>query len=113
MHRNGTASLGFNVKAPVGGDWVGELNGVAKYTTKYFFNAGGAGPLRQSLEPKYTIVNFTGKIGPEKGHYSIGFYLNNAFNEKYFNYRNTQAPFGYFDQVAAPRTYGVRLTADF
>lgn len=108
-----TAFLSGNVHFPVGQTWVGDLNAVARYTSEYDYYPGRGGPLRYDYQPAYTLVNLTGRVGPSDQSYSLGFYVDNLTDERYYVQRVTSAPFGQFDQVAKPRTYGLRVTANF
>jgi iron complex outermembrane recepter protein len=108
-----TAFLGTNIKTSIGNDWQANLNIIAKYSDKYYFNVLAGGPLGLDQQPAITIVNMTGSIGPNNDRYTIGFYINNLLNTKYYNYIDTAAPAGTFAQAARPITGGVRLTAKF
>lgn len=104
-----TGFLGASLEQPIGGNWMAALNGVVRHSSAYDFFPGAGGNLRLDKQDSYTLVNVSGYVGPRDGPYQIGFYLNNAFNEKYSINWQTSAPFGSAQTVAKPRTYGVRL----
>ncbi|MDB5970043.1 MAG: hypothetical protein JWQ90_2493 [Hydrocarboniphaga sp.] len=114
-----TGSLGFDIHLPLGDSWTGNFSTVARYTTRYDFYPDAGGPLGNDYQPSYTLVNVTGYVEPAHIQsnvlgltaYKIGFYVNNATDEKIYALRNTSAGFGIADQVLEPRTYGIRLSA--
>jgi iron complex outermembrane receptor protein len=105
--------IGANVSVPVGSDWKADLSGVARYSGSFDHVPGAGGVLGLDHEPSYTLVNVTGGVGPADESYKIGFYLDNAFNERYALSRQTSDPFGAYEAPARPRTYGVRAQAKF
>jgi iron complex outermembrane receptor protein len=108
-----TLSAGVNLKATLGREAEGSLNIVARHSGSYDFYAGASGPLRYDRQPKTTVVNITGDVGPQAGPYKVGFFINNATGQRYYIQRSTSQPFGVFDQVAKPRSYGMRVAFDF
>jgi iron complex outermembrane receptor protein len=105
--------IGANINVPISGDWKAELSGVARYTSSFDHVPGAGGPLNLDHEPSYTLVNVTGGVGPADESYKIGFYVDNAFNDRYALSRQTSVPFGAYEAPARPRTYGVRAQAKF
>ena len=74
------------------------------------------GPL--TVIPAYSLVNF--RVGSEfnEGRYDVSFWLNNAFNEKYFLTMGTSSipgagTFALGGQPGAPRMFGATLRASF
>jgi iron complex outermembrane receptor protein len=97
---------------PVFADWKGSVTGLARYTSAYDFNPDAGGTLGLDAQKAYTLVNFTGFIGPGSERYKIGFYVNNAFNKLYYEFVNTGA-LGAYRGPAMPRTYGGNITVKF
>jgi iron complex outermembrane receptor protein len=108
-----TAYVGADLKASISAGWQAKLNIIAKYSDKYYFNVLAGGPLGLDQQPSTTIVNMSGSVGPKDEHYTLGFYVNNLADQKYYGYIDTSAPGGTFAQAARPITVGVRLTAKF
>jgi iron complex outermembrane recepter protein len=105
--------LGSTVSGRVWNGWQGELTGFLRYSSWYYFDAGGGGPLQADREPGFTTVKLSGKVMPEQGNYYIGFYVDNLTGRKYYNFRFTTAPFGGMQIIARPRTFGLRVGYDF
>jgi iron complex outermembrane recepter protein len=110
---NSTASVGLMAHAPLGNDWKGDLSLLAHFTDRYYFFPDASGPIGYDAQPSYTIVNMTANVGPNSGRYTVGAYVNNLTNKHYYLIRDTNPPYGIFDSVAAPITFGIRLTANF
>jgi iron complex outermembrane receptor protein len=118
---NGT--VGFSVHAPVTEDWLANLSVVGRYTTRYYFYPDAGGPVGHDVQPGYGIVNISGDLEHQAAGagsrgiglkaYKIGYYVKNATNKKYYQLRGTSAGLGEYEQVAAPITVGLRLSADF
>jgi iron complex outermembrane receptor protein len=108
-----TEFLGWDLHAPIVANWTGNLNAVARHSSSYDFYPGRSGPLGNDYQRPITVANLTASVGPDSGLYSVGVYVNNLTDQRYYIQRSTSQPFGVFDQVAAPRTYGVRVVAKF
>ncbi|MBK5263829.1 MAG: TonB-dependent receptor [Alphaproteobacteria bacterium] len=104
--------ISASVKAPIGNGWTGKLNALAHFSSSYLFNPGAAGELRTDRQKSTTIVGGSASIGPDTGEYQISLYVDNLTKEKYYTNRIIGG-FGINSLVAAPRTYGVRLSAEF
>lgn len=89
------------------------MTAFAYFTSAYDFAPGGGGPLRADHQPAYQTVKISGKIMPVDGPYSIGFFVENLTNERYYDFRFTTAPFGAMQYIARPRTYGVSVGVEF
>ena len=116
-----TGSLGFDVHIPLGDAWTAHFNAVARHSSRYDFYPAAGGPLDNDYQPAYTIVNVTGYLKPTGvgdnalglSDYRLGFFINNATDEKIYALRTTSAGFGIADQVVEPITYGIRLSASW
>lgn len=107
-----TLSGNANYTFPIG-DWSGSLSGIAQYRSKSLFWAGAGGPLGWDREKAYTVVNFSGYVSPPGDNLRFGFYVDNAFNERYASIRTTLTPWGLSYNAAPPRTYGGRIEYKF
>jgi iron complex outermembrane receptor protein len=105
--------VGANLSGEIGNNWTGHFNTIVHHTSPYDFDAGRGGPLGYDYQPGYTLANLTASAGPTDGRYSVGVYVNNLSNTKYYIQRATSATFGVFDQVARPLTFGVRAEYKF
>ena len=105
--------VGGSIERAFNDSWRFGLNGSLRYTSTYNFFPGAGGNLREDKQDKFALLNVSGWVGPANGKFQIGAYANNLTNVKYRNTRQTSAPFGVFDQVAKPRTYGVRVKYAF
>lgn len=103
-----SGNIGFTAETPLGDGWKADLTGYLRYSSKYDIAPGAGGPLRTDYQPSMTTVNLSGNIGPEEDGFSIGFFVNNLTNKKYYTFRQSAGFFGAFDYVAPPRTYGLR-----
>lgn len=61
-------------------------------------NAGGV--LHYDRQAGYTVANFSGYVNPPGDNLRLGFYMDNAFAEKYAVYRATSQPHGAYYQGA-------------
>lgn len=108
-----TGFLGGSFKHAIGSAWLMGLNTVVHYSSSYDFFPGAGGNLRLDTQDSYALTNISGYVGPQDERYQIGFYVNNATDKQYVVNRQTSAPFGVADEVARPRTYGVRVKYNF
>lgn len=108
-----TEFVGSTISGTVWSGWRGDLTAFVRSSSWYYYTAGGGGPLRADREPGYTTVKLSGKVTPEDGRYYIGFYVDNLTGRKYYNFRFTTAPFGALQDIARPRTFGLRVGYDF
>ncbi|SCW53361.1 iron complex outermembrane recepter protein [Sphingobium faniae] len=110
-------SLGGNISYnfPLGvAGWVGNLAGLARYTSAYDFYPAAGGPLGMDRQAGYTLVNISGYVSPDESRsLRVGFYVNNLLDRKYVSFRGTNAPFLQYQQPGRPRTYGVRVSKTF
>ena len=105
--------IGGNIERDINGAWRFGLNASLRYSSTYNFFPGAGDNLREDKQREFALLNASGWVGPANGKFQIGAYANNLTNVKYRNTRQTSAPFGVFDQVAKPRTYGVRVKYSF
>jgi iron complex outermembrane receptor protein len=107
------ASLYGTYDFPIG-DWSGNLAGVISYRSSYDFtpNAGGF-DLQWDRQNGHAVANFSGYVSPPGGNIRLGFYVDNAFDQKYVLSRSSGQPYGLFYRAAEPRTYGVRAEYRF
>jgi iron complex outermembrane receptor protein len=99
---------------------VGSVN--AKYTDSYVLNAASlygplAGPVlatqQRWREGAYTLVNGSLNWTDASEHYTVGVWINNAFNLKYHLSRNGNIQAGDYGTWAWPRQVGVRAGYKF
>jgi iron complex outermembrane recepter protein len=62
-------------------------------------------------QPSYTLIN--SRVGLANGNYSLFFWGQNLNNERYLAFGNPDSSFGRSVRTAAPRTFGVTLSAKF
>lgn len=105
--------IGANVEQSVTPDWKVGLNAVARHSSSFDFYPGAGGQLRFDRQPAYTMVNVSGYVGPTNNSFQIGFYINNLTNAKIYNQKSTSAPFGVYEDIGPPRTYGARIKYSF
>lgn len=108
-----TAFVGISGEVPVSESWILGFSGVVRYTDNYDFFPGASGPLGLDRQPATTMVNGSAFVGPADGQFQIGAYVNNLLNEVYYQNVSTAAPFGTYNTVALPRTFGVRVKYNF
>lgn len=108
-----TEYVGATVNTEIGNNWATHASVLAHRSSQYDFNPSAGGPLGYDKQPAYTLANLTAGIGPSDGRYDFGIYVNNLTNAKYYVQRSTAAPFGAFDQVARPLTFGARIEYKF
>ena len=80
----------------------GELRSVGRYFTDI---------QNQIEQPSYQLVN--ARIGLSYDQYSFFFWGQNLNNERYLSFGNPDSSFGRSVRTAAPRTYGITLSARF
>lgn len=105
-------SLNASYEFPIG-TWSANLSGVAQYRTSFDFAPNGGGVLHYDRQGAYTVANFSGYVSPPGDNLRLGFYIDNAFAEKYAVYRATSQPHGIYYQAGRPRTYGLRAEYRF
>jgi iron complex outermembrane recepter protein len=105
---SGNASYTFPI-----GAWSGSLSGLVQYRSKSLFWPGAGGELGYDRQKGYTVANFSGYVSPPGDKLRVGFYLDNAFDEKYATIRTTLQPWGLAYNAAPPRTYGARVEYNF
>ena len=108
-----TAFLGATLSADLSSAWKGDLTAFLNYTSTYDFFPAAGGPIRADRQPGYTTIRMSGSIWPTDGKYKIGFFVDNLTDKKTYNLRFTTAPFGAFQLINRPRTYGVRASVNF
>lgn len=106
------ASLNASYEFPIG-TWNANLAGAAQYRSSFDFAPNGGGVLHYDRQSGYTIANFSGYVSPPGDNLRLGFYIDNAFAEKYAVYRATSQPHGIYYQAGRPRTYGLRAEYRF
>jgi iron complex outermembrane receptor protein len=107
--------IGGNLVAPLGdtfSDFSFRLTPTLHFTSKYDFYPDAGGQSQADRQKSLALLDITGGFTPPSGAYEIGFYVNNAFGKKYFTSISTGS-FGADEFVAKPRTYGIRVTANF
>ncbi|NWK94453.1 hypothetical protein DM806_01875 [Sphingobium lactosutens] len=107
-----TANGGATYDVDLPGDWSASITATARYTTKYYFQPGGGGPLRYDMQKAFTTANLTGTITPPGERFELGWYVNNLFDKKYNEAILTQVT-GTYRIAALPRTYGATLKVIF
>ena len=107
-----TLAANANYTFPIG-EWTGALSGIVQYRSKSLFWPGAGGPLGYDQQKGYAVANFSGYVSPPGGNVRVGFYVDNAFGEKYSSLRTTQTPWVLVDEPAPPRTYGARVEYKF
>ncbi|HKT73087.1 MAG TPA: TonB-dependent receptor [Steroidobacteraceae bacterium] len=108
-----TGFVGADSQSHLYGGWLLELNAVVHYTSSYDFFPGAGGNLRLDRQGAFPLANLSALVGPSNKRYQIGLYVDNLLDREYLVNRQTSAPFGENDDVAAPRTYGLRLKYNF
>lgn len=103
---------GITLKAPLGA-WKGELTGFVRYSSSFDFTAGAGGPFKTDVQPSFATVKLSGQVVSPDDRYSIGFFIENLTNTRYFDFRYTTAPFGGLQYPARPRSFGIKLGAKF
>ena len=104
---------GVNYEFGLPGDYVGRLNGLARYSGGYDFFAGGGGSLRFDRQKEYTMVNVMASIQPPNKSYELSVFVENLLDEVTYAQRITTAGTGSYDMANPPRTYGARLTINW
>jgi len=105
-------SVSANYKFLVHG-WEAGLASVIAYTSALDFSADAGGTAGFDRQGGYALVNFSGKISSPDNRYEVGLYANNALGKEYYLFRQTSQPLAFYDEPAAPRTFGIRLTYRF
>ncbi len=108
-----SAFVGITVKTEISADWKADLTGFVRHSSGFDFYAGGGGPLRLDASPAVTTAKLNFRVMPTDERYEIGFYVDNLTNVAYPDFRFSTAPFGSQEVVARPRTYGLRIGANF
>ncbi|MDX1903815.1 MAG: TonB-dependent receptor [Thermonemataceae bacterium] len=80
----------------------GEIRNIGSYYTDI---------QNQIKQPSYTLIN--SRIGLSYDKYSLFFWGQNLNNERYLAFGNPDSSFGRNVRTAAPRTFGVTLSAKF
>jgi iron complex outermembrane receptor protein len=107
-----TANANATYNFPLSVSWKGSVTAIARYTSQYDFNPDRGGTLGLDYQKAFTLVNFTGFVGPDNDRFKIGFYVNNAFN-KYYIVLSTTGATGDYQGAAPPRTYGANISYKF
>ena len=99
-----TASLAAHYRSP----WGISVRGEAAWTGDTYYDEANT-----HEQEAYCIAN--GKIGYEKEHFDIYFFVNNIFDKEYwtFLYGAMMAPTEEMGTIGAPRTLGVMATVRF
>jgi len=115
-----TLAVAYTMHDVAGGELVGSVN--VKYTDSYVPNAaslygplvGGALATQQRWrEGAYTLVNGSLNWTDPSEHYTVGVWINNAFNIKYRLARNGNVQGGDYGVAAWPRQVGARVGYKF
>jgi iron complex outermembrane receptor protein len=115
-----TLAVTYTMRDVAGGELVGSVN--AKYTDSYVLNAASlygplAGPVlatqQRWREGAYTLVNGSLNWTDPSEHYTVGVWVNNAFNLKYHLSRNGNIQGGDYGTWAWPRQVGARVGYKF
>lgn len=104
-----SAFIGFDNKFALSDSFELGVSGVLRYTDGYDFFPGAGGDLGLDKQPSTVIINGSAYVGPSDGRYQIGVYVNNLTDQLYYQNRSTTAPFGAYQTVAMPRSFGARL----
>jgi iron complex outermembrane recepter protein len=80
----------------------GEVRNIGRYYTDI---------QNQIEQPTYTLIN--ARVGFSYDKYSLFFWGQNLNNERYLAFGNPDSSFGRSARIAAPRTFGVTLSAKF
>jgi outer membrane receptor protein involved in Fe transport len=85
------------------------------------FEPGGGGPQNFAFQPAYPLANISGDIEKDLRNsgqrtfglksFKVGFFIYNATNRQYYIFRNVDSGLGAYDNVAPPRTFGLRISA--
>lgn len=109
-----SANLGADLEVPVNSSgWTAQLTGVLSYSDSYDFFPGAGGPLRYDQTASFATTRLSGAFKAPDDKYEIGFFVDNVTNSKNTVFRFTTAPFGATNIIARPRTYGLRMSANF
>lgn len=112
------------------GEWTANFAVVGRYQSAISFYPGAGGvpgravdltgtghlagsPIGYDRQSGYTIVNLSAYVSPPGARTRVGFYVDNALNTKYTNFKVTSAPFGMIYAAAKPITYGARVSYRF
>jgi iron complex outermembrane receptor protein len=107
-----SAYLSAAYSAPITAEYEAGAAAIASYSTRYDFLPEAGGPLGLDHQDALTRVNLTGEIGRTDKRWTVGFYIDNLTNKKYFNER-VAVGMGDQELVAPPRTYGGSLECRF
>jgi iron complex outermembrane receptor protein len=101
-----TANVGLNYVLPTSvGNWT--------FDASYLHNDGWFGePDNQLRQPAYNITNASVYWHVQDGRYTIGLWGRNLSDERVYTFVNGNTISG-ISQYAPPRTYGIKLSANF
>jgi iron complex outermembrane receptor protein len=108
-----TAFIGGTASAEVYDGWKGQITAFLNHSASFDFFPGAGGPLRADRQPSFETARMSGSITPPDGRYEIGFYIDNLTDAKTYNLRFTTAPFGAYELINRPRTYGLRVSVNY
>jgi iron complex outermembrane receptor protein len=107
-----TEYLNATYKFDLMDDWSGSLSVVGRYTSAYYFNPGGGGPLRADTQNAFGTMNLTGTLTPPDRQFKFGFYIDNLTGTHYRDLVDTGAE-GIYGAAAPPTLFGFNVEYDF
>jgi len=108
-----TAFIGGTISGEVYKGWTGQITGFLNHSGAFDFFSGAGGPLRVDRQSSFETARLSGSISPPDGRYELGFFVDNATDAKTYNLRFTTAPFGAYQIINRPRTYGLRVSVNY
>lgn len=105
-----TASLGADYTVDLGGDGSIQFAGDLSYKSRFATNPN---PTPIAIQDKYALLNGSITFTAPDDRFSVSLFGQNLTNEYYKVIGESGNNFFLWDTVGRPRTYGIKLTADF
>jgi iron complex outermembrane receptor protein len=107
-----TEYLNATYKFDIMDGWAGSLSAVGRYTSEYYFNPDGGGPLRADTQKPFGTLGLTATLTPPDSRFKFGAYVNNLTGTKYRELIDTGAE-GIYGAAAPPTLFGFNVQYDF
>jgi iron complex outermembrane recepter protein len=93
-------------------DWSADFSASDRYTTHYFFDAGGGGPLQADQQAGYNMGRASVTLKQKSSGVQVRLYMDNAFGAHYRLTATTSTLAAYY-LAAPPRMYGLSGSISF